>query len=314
MRFGIVGAGAMGSLFGGYLADAGFDVTLVDIDEAHVGAIRKNGLILDKGDGPKAVAVEATTDPASVAPVDLLVVFCKYLSTEAAVSAAQAYVTGETYVWTLQNGIGNVEILQRHFDDSRIVKGLTSATGIIEGPGMVSTNFVGETETYLWPIDGGKHPGLDEAARILTEAGLPTARASDIDYRIWRKLVINVTLTVLAGIMNTRIGAVYETEPGRALCEEIVRETVAVAQAAGVPLQLDDAFGYLDALSKAAVNHIGSTTVSLQKKQRTEIDAMNGAVVREGERLGVETPVNRTIARVVRLVEETAAARLSPSI
>lgn len=314
MKFGIVGAGAMGSLFGGYLADAGFDVTLVDIDEVHVGAIRDKGLILDKGDGAKAVAIEATTDPASVAPVDLLIVFCKYLNTDAAVTAAQAYVSDDTYVWTLQNGIGNVDVLKQHFKDRQIVKGLTSATGIIEGPGVVSTNFKGETETYLWPIDGGKHPRLDEAARILTEAGLPTTRAPDIDYRIWRKLVINVTLTVLAGIMNTRIGAICETEPGRALCDELLRETVSVAQAAGVPLELDDAINYLDTLSKAAVNHIGSTTVSLQKKQRTEIDTMNGAVVREGERLGVETPVNRTITRIVKLVEETAAERLSPSI
>jgi len=314
VKIAIVGAGAMGSFFGGYLADAGADVTLVDIDEIHVGAIREKGLILDKGDGPRTIPIAATTDPSSVAPVDLLIVFCKYLSTDAAASAATAYTTDDTYVWTLQNGIGNVDVLRRHFDDRRIVKGLTSATGIIDGPGAVSTNFVGETETYLWPLDGGSHPRLDEVARFLSEAGLPTGRAPDIDYRIWRKLVINVTLTVLAGLMNTRIGAVYEAEPGRALCEEMVRETVAVAQAAGVPLELDDAFGYLDALSQAAVNHIGSTTISLQKKQRSEIDTMNGAVVREGERLGVPTPVNRTITRIMKLVEETAAERLSPSI
>ena len=314
MRIAIVGAGAMGSLFGGFLAEAGVDVTLVDINEAHIGAIRDKGLILDKGDGPRAVQVDATTDPTNVAPVDLLIVFCKYLNTEDAVSAAKAYVTDDTYVWTLQNGIGNVDILKRHFADRQIVKGLTSATGIIEGPGVVSTNFRGETETYLWPIDGGKHPRLDEAARILTAAGLPTNRAPDMDYRIWRKLVINVTLTVLAGIMNTRIGAVYEVEPGRTLCEEIVRETVAVAQAAGVPLEMEDALSYLDALSQAAVDHIGSATISLQKKERSEIDTMNGAVVREGERLGVATPVNRTITRIVKLVEETAVERLSPSI
>jgi 2-dehydropantoate 2-reductase len=310
----ILGAGAMGSLFGGRLAAIGADVTLVDINQEHVAAINQHGLSLDLGDGPKFVTVKATTDPGLVEPADLVIVFCKYLSTDAALTQAKPYLQPSTYLWTLQNGIGNIEIMQNHAFDDRIVKGLTSATGIIQGPGVVSTNFKGETETYYWPLDGAHHETLEAAAEILSKAGLPTQSAPDIDYRIWRKLVINATLTVLAGAMNTRIGAVYFNEPGKSLCRAIVEELVPVAQAAGVPLEMDDAFAYLDQLANAAVEHIGSTTVSLQNHELTEIDTMNGAIVREGLSRGIPTPVNETITQIIKLTEQTSGVRLSPPI
>lgn len=314
MNFVILGAGAMGSLFGGYLADAGENVTLVDINEAHVSAINRHGLQLDRGDGPKTVQVKATTDPNEVEPADLVILFCKYLSTEKALSAASPYLKPSTFIWTLQNGIGNIDIMENHASKDRIVKGLTSATGIIQGPGAVTTNFKGETETYFWPLDDNQYEDLDRAANILTKAGLPTCRAPDIDYRIWRKLVINATLTVLSGAMNTRIGAVYFNEPGKALCRAIVEEVVEVAQAAGVPLELTDALEYLDLLVNSAIEHIGSTTVSLQNHERTEIDTMNGAVVREGAKRNVATPVNETIVQIIKLTEETSGVRLKPAI
>ncbi|MDP6121078.1 MAG: 2-dehydropantoate 2-reductase N-terminal domain-containing protein, partial [Rhodospirillales bacterium] len=104
MRIAIVGAGAMGSLFGGYLAGAGADVTLVDVNKAHIDAINAEGLSLDTGDGPRRIEVKATTEPASAGIVDLIVVFCKYRQTSEAMNAARPMMSPETYVWTLQNG------------------------------------------------------------------------------------------------------------------------------------------------------------------------------------------------------------------
>lgn len=313
-RFGIVGAGAMGSLFGGILAAAGADVALLDIDEAHVGAIRAAGLRIDRGEGTQTVPVAATTDAADIGPVDVLILFCKHLSTDAALTGARPMIGDRTVVWTLQNGIGNVDIILGHVPADRVAKGFTSATGTLDGPGRVSTNFRGRTETWYGPLVAGENGILAEAARILTDAGLLTAEAPDIDYRIWRKLVINTSLTALAGAMNTRIGAVYFEPAGRRLCEAVVREVVQVANASGVALTLDDALGYLDQLAHSAVEHIGSMTVSLQRKEHTEVDAINGAVVREGERHGIPTPFNRAVTDFVHLIEETAAVRLSPGI
>ena len=314
MRIAIVGAGAMGSLFGGILAASGEDVTLVDVNQAHVDAIRKNGLQLELGDGPRRISVAATTDPATAGTVDLIVVFCKHLHTSEAIRNARPMMHRETYVWTLQNGIGNVDLIREVAPEDRIAKGLTTATAIFEGPGNVSTNFRGETETFLWPLDGGEHPFLDEVITTFSKAGLPAHRAPDIDYRIWRKLVINAGLTVLSAAVNVGIGSVSQSEAGQQLLDSIVEEVVAVAQASGVPLELEDALGYQEELRQKAFDHIGSTTVDLQNGHLTEIDAMNGAVVREGERVGVSTPTNLALTRLVKLIESTRGQRLKPSI
>lgn len=314
MRIAIVGAGAMGSLFGGLLARSGLDVTLIDVNEAHVDAIRAHGLSLDVGQGARAIEVAATTEPASVGPVDLVVVFCKYLHTAQAIRNARPMITPMTYVWTLQNGIGNVELIAEVVARDRIVKGLTTATAILRGPGAVMTNFHGETETFLWPLDGGPHPGLDAVAAAFTRAGLPAYRAPDIDYRIWRKLVINAGLTVLSAAVNVGIGPVGESAAGQELLRAIVGEVVAVAQAAGVPLALEDALAYQEELRRRAFDHVGSTTIDLQRGRLTEIDAMCGAVVREGRRLGIDTPTNLALTRIVKLIEASRPHRLPTPI
>jgi 2-dehydropantoate 2-reductase len=314
MKIAVLGAGAMGSLFGARLAEAGCDVTLVDVNREHVEAINRNGLVFDDGGRRRVVAITAHADPGSVGPVDLIVLFCKHLHTRAAMASAAPMITPDTYVWTIQNGIGNVEIINEFVPATRIAKGLTSVTAIIEGPGAVATNFKGESETFLQPIDGARHPALDEVATTFTRAGLPTHLAPDIDYRIWRKLVVNCSLTVLSAAANVGIGPVGESPAGQRLLRTIVEEVVAVARAAGAPLELLDALAYMEDLRAKAFDHVGSTTVDLQRGRATEIDAMNGAVVREGARLGVPTPANGVIAEFIRLIEATRTARLAPSI
>ena len=314
MNIVILGAGAMGSFFGGLLAKNGNQVTLVDVNETHVDAIKERGLIIEVEGESERIQVDATTNAKEVSNADLVILFCKYPDTESALSEAMAYIEPRTYIWTLQNGIGNIEKISKFVEEDKIVKGLTSATSIIQGPGHVSTNFKGKTETYYWPLSGVDNQVLSDAAEALSTAGLPTFLAPDIDYRIWRKLVINSALTVISGFNNTRIGDAYFNDPGRELCEKVVMELVDVAQASGIPLELEDALSYLEQLANSAVDHVGSTTISLQLKERTEVDTMNGAIVRAGKIHNIPTPVNETIVQIVKLIEETATLRLSPSI
>lgn len=314
MKIAIVGSGAMGSLFGGKLAESGVDVTLVDVDKQHIGAIQECGLALDEGSGARYILVKATLDPLAVGEVDLVIVFCKHTHTRTAVHAARPMLGPDTYVWTLQNGIGNVEIIGEVVALSRIAKGLTSITAIMVEPGHVTSNFAGVSETFAWPLDNENHPTLEAATQILTKAGLPSYLAPDIDYRIWRKLVVNTTLTVLSAAVNVGIGPIGETEPGQRLLRAIVAEVVAVAQANDVALNFEDAIGYMEELRRKAFAHVGSTTIDLQRARKTEIDAMNGAVVREGRRLGVPTPTNEVVAEMIRLIEATQPYRLSNPI
>jgi 2-dehydropantoate 2-reductase len=315
MRIGVVGAGAMGCLFGARLVEGGHsDVVLYDVNKPHMDAIAARGLTFEDGPQTRRVNIRATSDPAKAGKVDFIIFFCKHPDSRQAISDARSMLTDETVVWTPQNGIGNVEIIAEIVPESRIAKGLTSSTSIQTGPGQIRTNFQGETETFIYPVAGGENPVVKEAAAILTRAGLPTYLADNIDYRIWRKLCVNITLTVLTAVLNTPIGSVGESEHGQSLMRTMVREAVAVAQAKGLPLEFDDAYGYVEELRKKAFHHIGSTTGDMQNKHMTEVDAMTGAVVREGRKVGVPTPVNEAVTNLVHLLEATRADRLPIAI
>ncbi len=315
MRIGVVGAGAMGCLFGARLAESGHsDVVLYDVNKPHMDAVREHGLSFEDGSETRTVRIAATSDPAEAGKVDFIVFFCKYPDSRQAIDDARAMLTDDTVVWTPQNGIGNVEIIAGVVPENRIAKGLTSSTSMQIGPGRIRTNFQGETETFIWPVAGGENAVVKEAAAIFTRAGLPNYLADNIDYRIWRKLCVNIALTVLTAALNTPIGSVGESQYGQDLMRVMVEEAVALAQARGVPLQFDDAYGYVEELRRKAFQHIGSTTGDMQNKKMTEVDAMTGAVVREGRKAGIPTPVNEAVTNFVHLLEATRADRLPIAI
>jgi 2-dehydropantoate 2-reductase len=315
MKIGVVGAGAMGSLFGARLVEAGAaDVVLLDVNKAHMDAVREHGLTFEDGSETRRVAIRATANPEEAGKVDFIIFFCKHPDSRQAINDARPMLTGETVVWTPQNGIGNVEIIAEVVPEARIAKGLTSSTSIQTGPGAIRTNFQGDTETFIYPVAGGENDVVREAASLLTRAGLPTYLAPDIDYRIWRKLCVNTTLTALTAAINTAIGPVGESEYGQSLMRRIVEEVAAVAAAKGIPLTFEQGYGYVEELRTKAFRHIGSTTGDMHHKKMTEIDAMNGAVVREGRKHGVPTPVNETVTNFVHLLEATRGDRLAEAI
>jgi 2-dehydropantoate 2-reductase len=305
----------MGSLFGARLVESGHsDVVLYDVNKPHMEAVREHGLSFEDGSETRTVRIAATSDPADVGKADFIVFFCKYPDSRQAIADARSMLTDDTVVWTPQNGIGNVDIIAEVVPENRIAKGLTSSTSMQTGPGRIRTNFQGETETFIWPVAGGANAVVKEAAAIFTRAALPMYLADDIDYRIWRKLCVNIALTVLTAALNTPIGSVGESQYGQNLMRVMVEEAVAVAQARGVPLQFDDAYGYVEELRRKAFQHIGSTTGDMQNKKMTEVDAMTGAVVREGRKAGVPTPVNEAVTNFVHLLEATRADRLPIAI
>ena len=161
--------------------------------------------------------MKATTDHAEAGPVDVIIFFVKHPHTRQAIRDARPMMHERTYVWTPQNGVGNVELIAEIVPESRIAKGLTSSTSVVTAPGRIVNNFRGTTETFIWPVDGGSHAPLAELAELMTHAGLPTYLAPDIDYRIWRKLCVNTTLTALTAAVNTAIGPIGESEAGQRL-------------------------------------------------------------------------------------------------
>lgn len=311
MRIAVVGAGAMGSLFGGALAAAGQDVWLVDVWREHVVAIRERGLIVEKDGNARHIPVHATADAAEVGPVDLVLIFTKYVHTAAALAAARPLLKSDTLVLTLQNGIGNVDLIAQVVPPERILYGLTTLTSDMKGPGHIVDHFVGAGESYFWPAAGEPTPAMQAVADAFNGAGIRTFLTPSVRKQIWKKLIINGCLNTLTALTRLTVGDLYDVPEARQLCEQILAEIVAVAQASGVDLSLEEGRRYLDQVVSEARRHKPSMLVDVLHARRTEIESLNGAVVREGRRLGVATPVNAAVTQLVHTVEQTYAQRIT---
>ena len=185
------GGGAMGGLFGGYLARAGEDVVLVDVSQAAVGAIDRDGLMIEEKDGSTAtIRVRASSKPEEVGPVDLIVNFVKCYHTEAAIAAAKPMLGDNTAILTLQNGWGNADRIAAVAGEPRVMAGVTSHSATLLGPGRVKHSGIGMT--YVGELDGAQSRRLEAAVAAFRKAGIETTPSSRIIDEIWKKLALNV--------------------------------------------------------------------------------------------------------------------------
>lgn len=303
MKIAIIGAGAMGSLFGGLLSLAGDDVWLVDIWEEHIRTIREKGLTIRTPAGELTARPHAVTDYKTVGPADYIIVFVKSSATHAAALAALPLLGRDTAVLTLQNGYGNAEVIAGVVGAGRVLAGTTAHGATMLGPGRVLHG--GKGETHIGALDGGNGRAAALAA-CLSRAGISTVTETAILNHVWGKLVINAGINALTGItgaLNGRLTAFAET---RELLALAVTEAVAVAAAAGIRLPYPDPVAKVAAVAEATASNRSSLLQDLRAGRPTEIDVINGAIVREGERLGIATPVNRTLTLLVKFLEKTS--------
>lgn len=310
MKIAVVGAGAMGCLFGGALAAGGQDVWLVDVWQEHVEAIRSRGLVVKRGECERTIALHATTDPAAPGIADLVLIFTKYAQTAAALESARSLLGPETLVMTLQNGIGNVELIARVVPETRILYGLTTLTSDLRGPGCIEETFTGQGETYLWPVAGHVSSRMAAVAAALNEAGIHALLTPEVRTHIWKKLVINASLNTLTALTRLTVGDLCAVPEARTLCEMVLAEVVAVANAAGVGLARAEAEAHFQQVVEAARRHQPSMLLDVLHGRKTEIECLNGAVVREGQRSGIPTPVNDLLVRLIRTIEATYDRRV----
>ena len=206
MNITVIGAGAMGSLFGTLLAEAGETVTLLDIRRDHVDAVNASGLSIEKADARRIVPIQATTDPDRVGKTDLSIVFVKSPQTAAAAETA-ARLSGNTgLVLTLQNGMGNTDILAETIEPSQVIAGTTSHGATFLGPGTIRHAGEGDTVIGPWSIAGTT--GAEKVAEVFNRANIVTRVVVDVRTVLWEKLLINVginAVTALAGIKNGQI-------------------------------------------------------------------------------------------------------------
>ena len=308
MKISIIGSGAMGSLFGGRLSLAGQEVVLYDVYREHVDKVNESGLsIEDAATGEVTVAhPRASADPAAVAGSDVLIVFVKSTVTEDAAAQFKSFAKPGTIALTLQNGLGNEEILRKYFGASGTAAGVTSQGATFLGPGRIRHAGKGPTHMAMSDGDSGKLAAL---AAALAAAGFEIHVDKDVAGMVWSKLLINVGINALTAILNLKNGQLLDYEDVKSLMADLVAEAVLVAKARGVHLTYDDPIATVyDVAGKTGAN-ASSMLQDFQKNRQTEIDFMNGAIVREAKALGIPVPVNEAMTRLVRTIDRIHTAK-----
>jgi 2-dehydropantoate 2-reductase len=308
MRFVILGAGAMGSLFASHLARTEAETWVCDRWEEHVGAIRAGGLRVKQERSESAIPLRATTDPSEPGRADVVMVFVKYNQTREALAAARPLVGPDTVLLTLQNGLGNVEAIREIYPQNRIFYGLTTLTSELLGPGRIEASYAGRGETFLWAHDGRRDSQLEAIRDLLANGGVNVVLAPDIELVIWKKLIVNCCLNTLCAITRLPVGRLAEHAEAWPVLEGVADEIVALAGGKGIALERAQAHVFLRSVAHEARNHFPSMLVDVQHRRATEIECLNGAILREAQRQGVEAPFNRTLYSIIRMIEDTYAA------
>ncbi len=301
MRVCIVGCGAVGSLFAanlGTLEDV--EVWAYDLSQPHVDAINEHGLRLT-GAGEVVGRVHATADAPAVPPCDFGIVATKAMHTDAAIAAtAHAFARGS--VATVQNGIGNEEVLARHVE--RVIRGTTFPAGKITEPGVVQWDVKGATTLGPFEAKPAETAEIERLAEACSRAGMPTDALADARGPQWRKVIFNAATNPLGALTGLTHGRVCEQPALRALASRLVDEGKAVAAAQGIELDSDpeELIDYA-ARPEVAYGHKASMLQDVEACRQTEVDYLNGGIAEFGRRYGVPTPEHETIWALVKGVE-----------
>lgn len=306
MNIAILGAGAMGSLFGGLMAEVGQDVILLDINEGHLNAIRNNGLGLctDSGDRQVTRLTAMRPEQAQVSP-DLLIVFTKTLHTEAALAGVRRLLSPDTLVLTLQNGLGNIEAVGRHVRQDRILIGMTTWPADLVGPGQVRSH--GQGLVRIMPVEIQQQKAATEVAKILSLAGLRCEVDPQAWTAIWEKVAFNAALNSLCAVTGCTVGQLNAVSDGLALARAVVAEVIATAQSAGINA---DAAHCMASVTDALARHKAHKPSMLQDViagRQTEIESINGEVVARAHRAGIAVPHTEMLLGLVRLIQARKA-------
>jgi 2-dehydropantoate 2-reductase len=298
----VVGAGAMGGLFGGLLAEGGLDVTLVDAWPEHIAAIRRDGLRIVGVGGDRFIKVKATADAREIDRADVVLFQCKAFANAAAANSAKHLFGGQTVAITFQNGLGNEQALGAILGAQNVLGGLTAQAGLAEEAGVVR-NF-GDLPTYIGEMAGGLSERAVAIAKAFTAHGLPVSASADIKRDKWKKLLGNVALGAISAVTDMRSVEIMRIPELQEIVFRAVDEAAEVAKHEGVALDVKEAREVLMRLVDPSGGGTGNSKSSMRediiRKRRTEIDTIHGAVVRLARQHKVATPTIDTMVAMVK--------------
>lgn len=302
---GVLGAGAVGCYFGARLAQAGSMVTLV-ARAPHAEAIARNGLVVRSAGQTDVVHLAAATDASALAGTDVVLVTVKSGDTEATADLVAAHIAPDALVVSLQNGVDNAWRLRARVSNP-VVPAVVYVSAEMAGPGIVQHNGGGRIVVGTPLADDGQagtsSTRLDAFVARLNDAGVPCERSADVRVDLWTKLATNCAYNAISALTGLRYGAIVEHDEAREVMARTTDELVAVARADGVALSPEAAHDAVRKIIDVMPGALSSTAQDLQAGRRTEIDHINGYVVRRGRALGIPTPVNQTLKMLVTLAE-----------
>jgi 2-dehydropantoate 2-reductase len=288
----IVGTGAMAGLFGARLGPHA-QVTLLGTWKAGLEALTRDGIRLQENGSVVQVPVRATSNPAECEAAQIALFLVKSWQTQRAAAMLAKCLAPQGVALTLQNGLGNLELMEAELSPQRVALGVTTVGATVLGPGRVRVG--GSGATYVAP-----HPRLEPLVDLLQTAGFEVHPADNIESLVWGKLVVNCGINALTALLEVPNGELLARPGARAIMQEAAQETARVAEANGVKLPYPDPVEQVEGVARRTASNISSMLQDIRRGAPTEVDAINGAVVEMADRRGVPVPVNRTLWNLVR--------------
>ena len=300
MKIVVIGAGAMGSLFGALLTESGENVRLYDIWKEHVEVIKEKGLDIELNGKTRSVSVNATSDKRHIEKTDLAIIFVKSTQTSDAARTASELLDNSGFVLTLQNGMGNADIIGEVFDPVRIIAGTTSHVATMLGPGSIRHAGTGPTVIGMW--SGIQKTGIKRIADVFNNAGIVTETVDDVRNVIWAKLFVNVGINAVTALTGIKNGRIIDLSATKALSCAAVEEAIEVAIALDVKVA-DNTVEHVFQVAEATSANRSSMGQDVDNKRQTEISTINGAVVKEAQKLGINVPINQTLTALIETMQ-----------
>jgi 2-dehydropantoate 2-reductase len=301
----VLGAGAMGCLFGGLMAEKGLDVVLIDVWKEHVDAINKNGLKMDGHGGDRFIKIKATTDPSTLKTVDAIIIMCKATALKTALTNSKNIIGDNTMLMSFQNGIGHEAIMQEIAGKDKVLGGTTTQASNIVGPGHIKNH--GSLPSWIGEYEGGMSDRVSDLAETFTAHNLETIAVADIKKRKWMKLFALTAIGPLSSVFNLHHTDLYITNKNqkvsRSLGKQIILETRAVAKADGVDVTEDECLEMFNKIVDSKQTNKSSMCFDILNKRKTEIEFINGAVAKIGKSHGIKTPMNDLMYNMIMVKE-----------
>lgn len=299
MRIAILGAGAMGSLFGGYLSQHN-DVWLVDTDRNKIDTVRNNGITIREQNGDFVFHPNAVCSASELGPMDLVILFVKAMQSREALETNRRLIGEKSWLLSLQNGAGHEEIMSKFVSLDRLIIGTTQHNSSLAAPGLIRHGGGGRTCLGLLQGDSSC---LQPMAENFSSCGFDTAVSQNIRKQVWQKLFLNASASALTAILQVRLGFIAESDSAWMVAQRLIGESVRVANADGQSFDLDQVIADVREVLSRARDGYTSIYADICDGVPTEVDTISGSVVRAAKRLGIPVPTHEAVVSLVHAME-----------